>query len=237
MLGKGIRPRVLFPSARGTRTRGLGTVQEEEDQLEAVPSREAGEVANEISEDDIDHSTTILEPHEASPEPPKPPGAPGAVTDIEQAESLVKGETKKITHVVEDEIFDGLENCGEEAKTDIVVEEKSDDMEGQRKKRTRAPSVAPSVSSVASSNILSFGRRPRITKSVSNLSNGEGKAPALRRSKRLASTEPEPSTEIGKTTIKQKLTSKRGRTHDSMLENTEKWAMEVQGGTRKRTKH
>ena len=162
---------------------------------------------------------------------------PGAITDIEQAAPTVKEELEKadkITHVVE---FDGEGNYGEEIKTAFAVEEKSGDVEGQWKKPTRAPSAAPSVSSVASSNILSFGRRPRITKSVSNLSNGEGKAPALRRSKRLASTEPEPSTGIGKATIKQKLASKRGRTHDSALENTEKWAMEVQGGTRKRTKH
>lgn len=221
MLGREIQPRVLFPSTRGIRARGLGTVQEEEDQSEAVPSHEVGEGAHENSKGDIDPPTAILE----SP-PPKH-------TAKEEEEKKVE----KITHAVEDEIFDEQENDGEETKTAFTVKEKNDDVEVQQKKCTRAPSVAPSVSSVASSNILSFGRRPRITKSVSNLSTGEGKAPALRRSKRLASTEPEPSTEIGKTAIKQKLASKRGRTHDSMLENTEKWAMEVQGGTRKRTKH
>ena len=160
MLGGGIEPRVLFPSARGTRS-------------------------HEISEDEINHFTAILESHETSPEPPK---HPSAVTDIGQTGSIMKEEiekVEKITHVVGDEIFDGQENYEEETKTIPGAEEKNDGMEGQQKKRARAPSVAPSVSSVASSNILSFGRRPRITKSVSSLSYGEGKVPELRRSKRL----------------------------------------------------
>lgn len=106
--------------------------------------------------------------------------------------------------------------------------------------RGRAASVAPSVSSVASSNILSsFTRRPRITKSVSNLGNSDC-AGGLRRSKRLLSVEPlpmPPITDSDKTSIKHKLSAKRGRSEDVALEETEKWALGIAGGIRKRVRN
>ncbi|KAI5805530.1 hypothetical protein DFH27DRAFT_551607 [Peziza echinospora] len=146
-------------------------------------------------------------------------------------------------------------------------------------KPPRSASVAPSVSSsvASSSNIMSsFGRRPRITKSVSNLSSsceisksykfstttttttstttntttiantanvGSGMGAGLRRSKRLASVEPEaiPIEEIGKALLKVRGaaagSAKRGRSPDGALEHTERWAHGVSGGIRKRYKN
>ena len=235
--------RVLFPSARGTRSRGPRSLQVEETQP-TTPT--VGFFGGASDDEEIDHFAAISDSD----------NTPSTPTNTSKRKATIGKVEEKLKTVIEEEVK-ALEEGGEEKgeKTDEVkldeekkiettspegeeeVEPEKPGLEEQPDKRTRTPSVAPSVSSVASSNILSFGRRPRITKSVSNLSNGEGKAPALRRSKRLASVEPEPTPDIGKATIKQKLASKRGRSEDSALEDTGKWALEVQGGIRKKSKY
>ena len=67
----------------------------------------------------------------------------------------------------------------------------------------------------------------------------------MRRSKRLASVEPEaiPIEEIGKALLKVRGaaggagSAKRGRSPDGALEHTERWAHGVSGGIRKRYKN
>jgi hypothetical protein len=228
--GGGIQPRVLFPSARGTRARGLHSTQEEGQSEDAKHGAEGLFTP----EDEIDHFATISEASSG------PRNSSETVTTTEETKAALKEEVEKseITPLKGDypeEEGDGTPSAKMGAGEENPEVEKNN-MEDLPEKRTRAPPIAPSVSSVASSNILGFGRRPRITKSVSNLSNGEGKAPGLRRSKRLASVEPEQSSDIGKATIKQKLASKRGRTDDPAFQDTGK-SMDVQGGTRKRAKH
>jgi len=241
--------RVLFPSARGTRSRGPHSLEVEEAQP-AAPTE--GFLGGASDDDEVDHFAAISDSDNT---PSTPINKSKRKTTVEKVEEEVE---EKLKTVIEEEVKVLEEVEVEEEKGEKTNEEKSDEekeieatsleeeekiepekvcLEEQPDKRTRAPSVAPSVSSVASSNILSFGRRPRITKSVSNLSNDEGKAPALRRSKRLASVEPEPTPDIGKATIKQKLASKRGRSEDSALEDTGKWALEVQGGSRKKSRY
>lgn len=257
VLGGGPVQRVLFPSARGTRSRGLRSVQEEIPPS-ADPKENEGFLggASDDDEEEIDHFAAIFESDNA---PSTPIKKSKKITTIKKVEKKIEVHLKT---VVEEKIIankSDLDKEGskfdEENAVEAVAEEEAEEaeedegaeeekvepekavIEEQPEKSTRAPSVAPSVSSVASSNILGFGRRPRITKSVSNLSNGEGKAPALRRSKRLASVEPEPIPEIGKATIKQKLASKRSRGEELALDDTQRWALGVQGGTRKKTKN
>ncbi|KAF8420627.1 hypothetical protein EV426DRAFT_576216 [Tirmania nivea] len=239
--------RVLFPSARGTRRRGSRPLGVEEAQSAARTESFLGGASDDVEE--VDHFAAISDSDNTPSTPTK------RKTTVENVGEEVE---EKLKAVIEEEVKDLKEEGEEKEKGERADEEKSDEEKGreaasseeeekaepekvcleeQPDKRTRAPSVAPSVSSVASSNILSFGRRPRITKSVSNLSNDEGKAPALRRSKRLASIEPEQTPDVGKATIKQKLASKRGRSEDSALEDTGKWALEVQGGSRKKSRY
>ncbi|KAF8425775.1 hypothetical protein BGX38DRAFT_1279175 [Terfezia claveryi] len=238
--------RVLFPSARGTRSRGSRSLEVEEAQP-AVPTKGFLGGASDDDEE-VDHFAAISDSDNT---PSTPTNQSKRKVTVENAGEKVE---EKLKTVIEEEVEGeeggkrektdeekSYEETGIEATSPEEEEKKFDPekvcLEEQPEKRTRAPSVAPSVSSVASSNILSFGRRPRITKSVSNLSNDEGKTPALRRSKRLASVEPEPTPDIGKATIKQKLASKRGRSEDSALEDTGKWALEVQGGSRKKSRY
>ncbi|RPB21039.1 hypothetical protein L211DRAFT_851778 [Terfezia boudieri ATCC MYA-4762] len=242
--------RVLFPSARGTRSRRSRSLEV----VEAQPAVPTEGFLGGASDDDeeVDHFAAISD-SDNTPSTTHTNQSKRKAT-VENAGEKVK---EKLKTVIEEEVeeVEGEEG-GKVEKTDEQksyadteieatspeeekkkVEPEKVCLEEQPDKRTRAPSVAPSVSSVASSNILSFGRRPRITKSVSNLSNDEGKAPALRRSKRLASVEPDPTPDIGKATIKQKLATKRGRSEDSALEVTGKWALEVQGGSRKKSRY
>jgi len=237
--------RVLFPSARGTRSRGSRSIEVEETQSTATIEGFLGGASDD--DEEVDHFAALSEPD------PTPTNKSKRKTAVEKVVEKVEERLEKIIEKEANVLEEEEEKVGEKPDEEQSDEEREIEpacleeeekvepdkvrLEEQPDKRTRTPSVAPSVSSVASSNILSFGRRPRITKSVSNLSNGEGKVPALRRSKRLASVEPESIPDIGKATIKQKLASKRGRSEDSALQDTGKWALEVQGGSRKKSKY
>ena len=254
--GGPVQPRVLFPSARQTHSRASHTLEDKE----PTPQQQANDNPNEDGEtfgdEDADHFAAIFESDSA---PPPLSELVKEETTIEKVKVSVEVETTLETNELQsasekeaEETEDGAEEKEPENHEDtdnedqekvekekVETEEQEEEarVEQPAEKPARAPSVAPSVSSIASSNILSFGRRPRITKSVSNLSNGEGHAP-LRRSKRLASVEPEQllpaGADAGKASIKQKLASKRSRSDDSALEDTERWALGVQGGIRKK---
>ncbi|KAF8444199.1 hypothetical protein BGX38DRAFT_1271735 [Terfezia claveryi] len=198
--------RVLFPSARGTRSRGSRSLEVEEAQP-AVPTKGFLGGASDDDEE-VDHFAAISDSD----------NTPSTPTNQSKRKEEVEGEEGGKREKTDEE--KSYEETGIEATSPEEEERKFDPEKVCLEEQPE--NLRPQT---------------RITKSVSNLSNDEGKTPALRRSKRLASVEPEPTPDIGKATIKQKLASKRGRSEDSALEDTGKWALEVQGGSRKKSRY